>query len=56
MDNSIDVWASTQHLEQLPPKMQADRLMVTWGPAVIKTFLSFKLITEEKADPPVSRQ
>jgi hypothetical protein len=44
-----DFWASTQQLEQLPLKMQADSLMAILGPAVIKTFLGFNLNTEEKA-------
>jgi hypothetical protein len=50
-----DFWASTQQLEQLPPKMQSDSLMATLGPAVIKTFQSFKLTTEEKAKSKNSR-
>jgi hypothetical protein len=45
-----DFWASTQQLEQLPSKMQADSLMAILGPAVIKTFQSFKLNTEEKVN------
>jgi hypothetical protein len=38
-----DFWASTQQLEQLPPKMLADSLMATIGPAVIKTIPNRKI-------------